>query len=103
MRQVLQRPHLVLCERTLPTDMQDRALGAKGRRDAGQRVGEARAGRRDYTAEAACLACVTVCRVRGNLFVTYIDDTNVVVYAAVVDIDDVAAAEREDCVDALVF
>ena len=83
--------------------MQNRALGAKCRGDAGQRVGKAWTGRRDHAAQPTRLARISVGRVGGGLLVAHVDDANVVIDAAVVDVDDVAAAKREDRVDTLVL
>ena len=44
-RQILQRSHLVLRQRTLAADVQNRALGAERGGDAGHRIGAARARR----------------------------------------------------------
>ena len=56
-----------------------------------------------HAAELAGLARVAVGGVRGDLLVAHVDDADALVDAAVVDVDDVAAAEREDRVDALVL
>ena len=101
-RQILQRPHLVLGERTLPADVQHRALRPERGRDPGERVGEARARRRDHAPEPAGLARVPVRGVGGDLLVTHVDDADPLVDAPVVGVDDVPAAQREDGVDALV-
>ena len=93
----------MLRQRALPADMQHRALGAKCRRDAGHRVRAARAGRRDHAAELAGLARVTVCCVRRDLLVAHVDDANPFVHTTIVDVDDVAAAQREDRIDPFVF
>ncbi len=60
-------------------------------------------GRGDDDAELAGLARVAVGRVRGDLLVPHVDDADALVDAAVVDVDDVAAAQREDRVDAFVL
>ena len=85
-RQVLQRSHLVLGERALAADVQDRTLRAERRRNAGDRVGAARAR-----------------GMRRHLLVTHVDDAYAFIDATVVDVDDVAAAEREDRVHSLVL
>jgi hypothetical protein len=102
-RQILERPHLVLGERTLAADVQDRTLGAKRRRDAGHRIGAARARSGDDATELARLARVAVGGVRRDLLVPYVDDANALVDAAVIDVDDVAAAKREDRVHPFVL
>ena len=100
-RQVLERAHLVLVERSLAADQQHRALGAERVGDAGDRVGRARAGGDDGAAGPAGHARVAVRGVGRHLLVADVDDLDALVDAAVVDVDDVAAAEREDRVDPL--
>ena len=46
---------------------------------------------------------IAVGRVRGDLFVAHVNDANTLIDAAVIDIDDVPAAQREDRVDTLVL
>ena len=101
-RQVLQRTHLVLGQRTLPADVQHGALGTQRGGDAGERVGEPRPRRGDHAAQTAGLARVAVRGVGGDLFMAHVDDADVVVDATVVGVDDVSAAEREDRVHACV-
>ena len=103
MRQVLQRSHLVLSQRTLAADVQDRTFGAKRGGNARNRIREARPGGRDHAAELAGLACIAVGGMRGNLLMADVDDANPFIDAAIVDVDDVAAAKREYRVDALVL
>jgi hypothetical protein len=102
MRQILQRAHHVLSQRTLATDMQDRAFRAEGRRDAGHGIRAARPGGSYDAAELAGLAGISVGGVRSDLFMAYVDDADALIDAAVIDVDDVATAQREDRVDALV-
>jgi hypothetical protein len=102
-RQILQRTHLVLRQRALAADVQNRALGAERGRDAGHRIGAAGAGGGDHAAELAGLARVAVGGVRRDLLVAHVDDADALIDAAIVDVDDVAAAQREDRVDALVL
>ena len=92
MRQILQRSHLVLRQRALTADVQDGTLGAERGGDAGHGVGEPRTRGRDHTAELAGLARVAVGGVRGDLFVAHVDDADALIDAAVIDVDDVAAA-----------
>ena len=103
MRQVLQRAHHVLRHAALAADVQDRAFGAERRRDTSDRVGAAGPRRRDHAAELAGLACIAVGRMRGDLLVVHVDDADAFVDAAVVDVDDVPATQREDRVDPLVL
>ena len=98
---VLERAHLVLAERPLPTDVEHRALGAERGRDAGHRVGEPGPGRRHHAAEAPGLAGVAVRGVGRDLLVADVDDADPLVDAPVVDVDDVTAAEGEDGVHPL--
>ena len=100
-RQVLQRAHLVLGEPPPAADMQHRALGAECGRDAGHRIGAAGARGGDDAAELAGLARIAVGGVGRHLLVADVDDPDALVDAAVIDVDDVAAAEGEDGVDAL--
>ena len=93
----------MLCQRALAADVQNRAFRAECGGDAGHGVGAARARGGDDAAELAGLAGVAVGRVRGDLLVAHIDDADALVDAAVVDVDDVAAAEREDGIDAFVL
>jgi hypothetical protein len=92
MRQILQRAHHVLGQRTLAADMQDRALRAEGRRDAGHGIRAARPGSGYDAAELARLAGMAVGGVRGDLFVAHVDDADALIDAAIIDVDDVAAA-----------
>ena len=95
----------ILCwrERALPADHQERTLGAKGIGDAGHRVGRARPGGRYDTADLAALARVAVGGVGRDLLMAHVDDLDAFVDAAVVDVDDVAAAKRPDHFDAFVL
>ena len=102
-RQVLQRAHLVLRESALPADVKHRALRPERGGDAGQRVGEARPGGGHHAAQPPRLPGVSVRRMGRHLLVAHVDDTNAVVDAAVVDVDDMAAAQGEDGVHALVL
>jgi hypothetical protein len=103
MREILQRTHFVLRERALSADVQDGTFRTKCRRDARDRVGAAGSGGRDHAPQLAGLPRITVGRMRRDLFVPHVDDADVFVDAAVVDIDDVTTAEREDGVDTLVL
>jgi len=75
-RQVLQRTHLVLGQRTLSADMEDGAFRTKRRRNAGYRVGAARSGCRDYAAQFARLPRVAIGGMRCNLLMAHVDDAN---------------------------
>ena len=100
-RQVLQGAHLVLAQRALTADQQHRALRAERVRDTGHGVGRARS-RGDHRAtRAAGDSGVPVSGVSCDLFVANVDDVDALVDATVVDVDDVAATQREDHVDAL--
>ena len=102
-RQVLQRAHPMLRERALAADQQHRALRAKRVGDAGDRVGGARP-RRDHRASGlAGDAPVAVGGMGRDLLVAHVDDLDPLVQAAVVDVDDMSAAQREDGLDALVL
>ena len=100
-REVLEGPHLVLVERALAADQQHRALSPERVRDSGDGVGRARAGGDDGAAGLAGHAGVSVGGVGRDLLVADVDDLDALVDAAVVDVDDVPAAEREDRVDPL--
>ena len=93
----------MLRERALPADVQHRALGAKGRGNPGHGIGAARSGSGDHATELAGLSRVTVGGVRRDLFVAYVDDADPFIDAAIVDVDDVPAAQGEDGIDALVL
>ena len=96
---VLQAAHAVLALRGLAADVQHRALGAKRGGDAGHRVGAARTRGGDHAAQAPGLARVPVGGVGRHLLVAHVHHPDALVDAPVVDVDDVAAAEREDGVD----
>ena len=102
-RQILQRAHLVLGHRALTADVQDRAFGTKSRGDAGDGIRASGSGGRDHAAKLAGLARIAVGCVRGDLFVAHVDDADALIDAAVIDVDDVASAEREYRVDTLVL
>ena len=91
----------MLAERPLAADVQHRALGTERGRDPGHRVGEAGAGGGDDAAEPSGLAGVAVRRVGRDLLVAHVHDADAFVDAAVVDVDDVAAAQGEDGVHPL--
>ena len=93
--------HLPLAERALAADMEHRAFRAEGGGDAGHRVGAAGTRRRHHAAELAGLARIAVGGVRRRLLVAHVDDADALIEAAVVDVDDMAAAKREDGVHAL--
>ena len=86
-----------------PPIIKKRALGAKRIGDAGHRVGRARPRGRHHAADLAALARVTVGRVRRDLLMAHVDDFDAFVDAAVVDIDDMTAAERPDHLDAFIL
>ena len=103
MRQILERSHLVLAERALPADHQDRAFGAERVGDTGHGVGRSRPRRRHDAARSAGLPGVAVGGVGRHLFVPDVEDPDAFVQASVVDVDDVPAAQREDHVHAFVL
>src|SRR5581483_3805551 len=69
---------------------------------AGHRVGRSWPRGDDRTSGLAADAPVAIGRVRRDLLVADVDYPDALVEAAVVDVDNVAAAEREDRIDALV-
>ena len=101
MRQILQPAHAVLGLRGLTADVQYRALRAERGRDPGDGVGAPRTGGGHHAPEPSGLARVAVRRMRRDLLVAHVDDLDALVDAAVVDVDDVAAAQGEDRVDPL--
>ncbi len=101
MRKILQAAHAPLAERALAADVEHRALGAERRGNAGHRIRAAGPGGRHHATESAGLARVAVGGVRRRLLVTHVDDADALVDAAVINVDDVAAAQREDGVHAL--
>jgi hypothetical protein len=102
-RQILQRSHFVLGQGALAADMQNRTLRTERGGDARDRVGATGARSRDHAAELARLPRVAVGRVRSHLLVPYVDDTNALIDAAIIDVDDVAAAKRKDGVHTFVL
>src|SRR3546814_14198068 len=96
MRQVLQRAHLVLGQRALAADVDDRALRPEGVGDTRHGIGAAGAGGGDDAAGLAGLARVAVGGMRRRLLVASVDDADALVEAAVVAVDDVAAAPGEE-------
>jgi len=102
-RQVLERSHLVLRQRALPADMQHRALGAKGGGNPRHGIGAAGPGGGDHATELAGLSRVTVRGVSCDLFVAHVDDADPFIDAAIVNVDDVPAAQGEDRIDAFVL
>jgi hypothetical protein len=102
-RQVLQRTHLVLSQRALAADVQNRTLRTERGGDAGDGIRAPGSGGGDDAAELARLARIAVGRVRGDLFVANIDDADALIDAAIINIDDVAAAKSEYRVDTLVL
>ena len=87
--------------RALAADQQHRALRAERVGHPGHRVGRARPRRHHRAPGLAGDPRVTVGGMRGHLLVADIDDLDALVDATVVDVDDVAAAEREDHIDPL--
>src|SRR5262249_46954920 len=100
---ILERAHLVLGQRTLPADVDDRTFRAKRGRNPGNRICATGPGCCDDAAELARLAGVAIGRMRRYLLVAHIDDANAFVNTTVVDIDDVTAAKREYRINALVL
>ena len=101
--QVLQRAHLVLAERALAADHEQRTFGAEGIGDPRHGVGRARSSRGHDTADFAALARIAVRRMCGDLLVAHVDDLDPLIETAVVNIDDMAAAQRPDHFDTLVL
>ena len=83
--------------------MQHGALGAERGRDPRDGVGAAGSRGRNHAAELAGLTGVAVRGMRRDLLVAHVDDADALIDATVVDVDDVAAAESEDGIDALVL
>ena len=102
MGKILKAPHAVLALRGLSTDVQYRTLGPECGGDAGHRVGATRTRGGDDASEASGLARVSVGGVGRHLLVAHVHHLDALVDASVIDVDDVATAEREDGVDALV-
>ena len=100
--EVLQAAHPMLALGRLPPDVQHRTLGAKRGGDARHRVGAARPRGGHHAAEPARLSRIAVRGVGRHLLVAHVHHLDALVDATVVDVDDVAAAQREDGVDALV-
>ncbi len=83
--------------------MQNRAFGAKRGSDAGNRIGAAGSGRRHHAAELSGLTCVTISRVCGGLFVAYVDNFYTFIETAIVDIDNMPAAEGKNGINTFGF
>ena len=100
-RQVLERAHLVLAERSLAADEQHGLSARKALATPVTASVVPGPGGDDGAAGLAGDPRVAVGGVRGHLLVAYVDDVDALVDAAVVDVDDVAAAERVDHLHAL--
>lgn len=100
-RQVLERAHPVLTVCALTTYQQHGRLGAEGIRDPRHRVRGPRSGGDDGASRPTGDPCVTVGGMRGDLFMAHVDDFDALVDAAVVDVDDVAAAQGVDALHPL--
>jgi len=86
----------------LPADEEHRAFGAERVGDAGYRIGRPGSGRYDGAAHAAGHTRVPSAACAA-LLVPHVDDLDALIDAAVIDVDDVPAAEREDRIDTLVL
>ena len=100
---VLQRAHLEAGERAAAADDEHRRLVVPGVGDGGDAVGDAGAGGDDGDAALASRARPAFGGVAGDLLVADVDDLDLFVEAGVVDRLHVAAAEREDGVDAFLL
>ncbi len=103
MRQILQRPHHVLGQRALTADVQDWTFRAEGGGDAGHGIHAAGSGGGDDTAQLPGLPCIAIGGVGGDLLMPDVDDADALIDAAVVDINDMTAAKRENRVHAFVL
>ena len=72
-------------------------------RDAGHRIGHARAGRDDDDADPAREPRVRIRRMRGRLLVPHVDQTDSLAEASVVDRQHVPSAEREHVADSRIL
>ncbi len=99
--QLLQRAHVGLLQRPLTADDQHGHLGTPGVGHRGHRIGGARAGRDHGTAGKAGQSGPGVGGVSGGLLVAHVDDADVGIDAAIVNVDDVSAAEGKDRLDPL--
>ncbi len=98
---LLERAAAQVREGPLSAEHEDRRVRAPGVGDAGDPVGDAGPRRDGGDADAARVAARPgVGRVDGRLLVAHVDDLDALVDAAVVEGHDVAAAEREDTLDA---
>ncbi len=70
-------------------------FGPERGRDAGHRIGAPGPGGGHDASELAGLARIAVSGMGRDLLMTHVDDPDALIDAAVVDVDDVAAAERE--------
>src|ERR1700679_344341 len=83
--------------------MKNRALRPDRRGNARARIGATGSCRGDHAAELARLPRVAVRRMRSHLLVPHVDDANAFIDATIIDVDDVAAAKREDGVHTFVL
>ena len=93
---LLERAESAQAEGCRAPDQEQRASCGVRVGDSGDRVGDARARHDDSDPDAAREARIRVARVGGRLLVAHVDDTDPFGEAAVVDRQDVAAAESED-------
>ena len=93
----------MLGERALAADMEHRTFRAESGCNAGDRVGASGSRRGDDAAQLAGLARIPIRGMRRDLLMAHIDDADTLIDAAVVDVDDVAAAQREDGINAFIL
>ena len=103
MGQVLERPHLVLCQGALPTNMEHRAFRSKRGGHPGHCICTARTSRCNNTTQSTGLAGVTVCSVSRRLLMANVDYSNPFVQTSVVDVDDMSTAQGENSINAFLL
>ena len=97
---ILQSTHTMLREPGLAANEQHRTLGAKCIGHAGDCIRRSRSSGDHRAAQVPGHASITVGSMCRDLFVAHVDDLDPFVDAAIVDIDDMATAQREDRIDA---
>ena len=93
----------MLIQRTLSANVQDGALRPKRSRNTRHCVSATRPSRRYDTAQPTRLACISVGRMRSNLFMTHINDANTFVNTTVINVDNMSATKSKDGIHTLGF
>ena len=100
MLSLLERAETAQAERRGAADQEQRAARSVRVGDAGHRIGDAGPRNHDRHADPSGEPRIGVARVGGRLLVAHVDDPDALGEAAVVDRQDVAAAQGEEVADA---